>query len=89
MSDDAKLKEAKEHVGKLKHFYQHLISYAVVNVVLIIINLVTSPTQLWFYWVTIFWGIGIAVQAFKTFGPGAKLNKNWEDKKVKEYMDKN
>jgi hypothetical protein len=52
---------------------------------LVIINLVTSPDTLWFYWVTIFWGIGVIWHAISVYG---KLGKNWEDKKIKEIMEK-
>jgi len=52
---------------------------------LVIINLVTSPDALWFYWVTVFWGIGIIWHAIGVFG---KLGKNWEEKKIKELMEK-
>lgn len=71
MNDTINPKEqaAHEHVHALKGFYQHLMTYLVVNVVLIIINLVTDPHNLWFYWVLIFWGIGVASQAVRVFGP--------------------
>jgi cell division protein FtsW (lipid II flippase) len=81
--------EARQYVRKLKSFYQQLTTYVVVNIVLIIINLVVDPHELWFYWVLIFWGIGIALQAINIFGPKKKFNKSWEDKKVKDYMKKN
>lgn len=80
--------EARQHVRALKGFYQHLTTYLIVNIVLIIVNLVTDPHNLWFYWVLIFWGIGVASQGIRLFGPNRKFNKDWEDKKVKEYLDK-
>jgi len=52
---------------------------------LVLINLVTSPGALWFYWVTVFWGIGVIGHAIGVFG---KLGKNWEEKKIKELMEK-
>ena len=45
-------------------FRIHLIIYAVVNVILIIVNLATSPGKLWFYWPLIGWGIGVALHGF-------------------------
>ena len=88
MENDEKLKRAKNKVQELKGFYSHLLSYLVVNVVMIIINLVTNPHHLWFYWVTVFWGIGIIFHAFSIFGKRRILGDDWEEKKVKEYMDK-
>ncbi len=86
--NNEKYQRAKKKVRDLKDFYTHLITYAAVNVVLIIINLVTSPNQLWFYWVTIFWGIGLIFHAMSTFGTSKFQSKDWEEKKIKEEMDK-
>ena len=81
--------EAKERVAQLKKFYNHLGTYVITNIILLVINLVTDPKHLWFYWIVLFWGIGVALQAFKTFGPGAKMTQNWEQNKINEYVAKN
>ncbi len=47
---DEKYEKAKKRVEEIKGFYTHLIVYVCVNIVLVIINLVTSPGALWFYW---------------------------------------
>ena len=86
---DEKYIKAKKRVAELKGFYSNLTSYLVVNTILIIINLVTSPNALWFYWVTIFWGIGIVFHAVNVFIlKGKYLGKDWEQKKIKELMEK-
>ena len=86
--NDEKYKRAKRRVNELKGFYSHLISYAAINVVLIIINLVTSPGRLWFYWVTIFWGIAVLLHASRVFLKDRFLGEDWEEKKIKELMEK-
>ena len=87
--NDEKYEAAKRRVKELKDFYKNLITYISVNIILIIINLVTSPGNLWFYWVTIFWGVGILLHASKTFiFKGIFLGKEWEEKKIKEIMEK-
>lgn len=88
MSEKAKREEALEYVQKLRGFYKHLSSFIIVNVILAAFNFIHEPHNLWFYWVTIFWGIGLVSHAFSTFGPGRRMGKAWEDKKVKEYMDR-
>jgi 2TM domain len=40
-------------------FKIHFAAYVAVNLLLIIINLLTTPHLLWFYWPLIGWGIGI------------------------------
>ena len=87
--NDEKFERAKRKVEELKDFYRNLIIYLVVNVALVIINLVTSPRSLWFYWVAIFWGIGIGLHAAKVFVlKGKFLGREWEQKKIKEIMEK-
>jgi hypothetical protein len=41
-------------------FKIHFAAYVLVNLVLIAVNLLTTPDKLWFYWPLIGWGIGIA-----------------------------
>ena len=87
--NDEKYEEAKKRVKELKDFYRNLITYVAVNIFLIVINLITSPDSLWFYWVTIFWGIGIVLHASKVFIlKGKFLGKEWEEKKIKEMIEK-
>lgn len=84
-----KREEARKHVGRLKAFYHGLIMYVIVNIGLIILNLLTDPKELWFYWVSLFWGIGLIIQAATIWGPGAGMSHDWEEKKIKQFMDKN
>lgn len=87
--DEQAYRSAQERVRALRGFYSHLVTYVVVNVVFVIINLVTSPGQLWFYWITLFWGIGLVFHAFDVFTiRGKYLGKEWEERKVKEMMEK-
>jgi uncharacterized protein YhhL (DUF1145 family) len=87
--NDEKYEKAKKRVEELRKFYGNLVTYTVINVILIIINLVTSPGNLWFYWVTIFWGIAILLHASRVFiFKGRFLGEQWEEKKIKEIMEK-
>ena len=88
MDEEESYKRAKKRVRELRGFYEHLIAYVVVNIMLVIINLVTSPDTLWFYWVTLFWGIWIIWHAISVFGKRGKLGNKWEEKKIKEIMEK-
>ncbi len=36
-----------------------------------------------------FWGIGLAFHAINVFGKNIFLGSDWEEKKIKEFMDKN
>lgn len=76
--------KAAKRVKELKGFYGNLISYCIVIPFLAVINLVTSPKELWFYWPMLGWGIGIVAHAMNVFAIG----KAWEDRKIKEIMEK-
>jgi uncharacterized membrane protein YecN with MAPEG domain len=87
--NDERYKKAKRRVEELKKFYGNVVTYVAINIILIIINLVTSPGTLWFYWVTIFWGIAILLHASRVFILRGKfLGEEWEQKKIRELMEK-
>jgi steroid 5-alpha reductase family enzyme len=86
--EDERYQEAKKRVTEIKSFYSHLFIFFVVNVALFFINLATSPGTWWFYWPLFGWGIGIAAHAFSVFCAGGKLGRDWEQRKIKEIMEK-
>ena len=62
--------KAVKRVKELKGFYGNLISYCIVIPFLIIVNLITSPKYLWFYWPMLGWGIGVISHAMQVFAVG-------------------
>jgi hypothetical protein len=64
-----------DRIWQDKGFRYHLIIYAVVNALLIIINLSTSPDKLWFYWPLLGWGIGLAAHGFGVYRRGDRLRR--------------
>ena len=88
MEDFEKYKKAKERVAEIKGFYIHLIVYAAVNIFMILYNLLANPGYYWFVWPLIGWGIGISVHALSVFLKGRLFGRGWEEKKIKEIMEK-
>jgi 2TM domain len=88
MNEEEKYKRARRRVKEIKGFYSHLIIYLVVNIFLAILNFIISPDHLWFYWVAFGWGIGVIMNAVSVFGLGGIFGHEWEEKKIKEMMDK-
>ncbi|MBT8257183.1 MAG: 2TM domain-containing protein [Bacteroidia bacterium] len=82
---------AKKKLDKLVGFYWHLAVYLVVNTVLIIIIGVNRDDGVFWDFGTfataLFWGIGLAFHFLGVFGPDFFFGKNWEDRKIKEYMN--
>lgn len=86
-TEDYKYQKAKKRVKALKGFYIHLGVYLLVNSLLFLINITTSPGLLWFYWPLLGWGIGMVMHAIYVFGFGQWLGSDWEEKKIKEIME--
>lgn len=83
-----KFLKAQKRVEDLKGFYGNLTSYIIVNTGLLILNLLTSPQHLWFFYPLLGWGIGVALHAMKVFNYMPILNRDWEERKIKELMEK-
>ncbi len=77
MNDDI-YKKAKARVNEIKGFYTHLVSYLVINTIFYII-----VGRAWL-WVIAFWGIGLIFHFLNTF----ILSKEWEERKIREYVEK-
>ncbi len=88
MDENKRYEKAKKRVEEIRSFYSHLFVYVVVNAGLFLLNIITSPRSLWFYWVLIGWGIGLAIHALNLFGTEKILGRDWEEKKIKEFMEK-
>lgn len=70
------LTEKEKRVRKMKEFIEHLMAYVIVIGSLMVLNLFTSPGDLWFLWIAFFWGIGLAFHAVDVFmGDGTNLAK--------------
>ncbi|SMG52814.1 2TM domain-containing protein [Arenibacter troitsensis] len=78
---------AKERVGVIKKFYTSLMSYFVFIGFLAALNYWTNQWRYpWFLWAAFGWGIGLVFHAVKVFGLNPFFGKNWEERKIKEYM---
>lgn len=73
-------------VRKLRGFYIHLAQYVVVIAVLAVINLVTHPSRLWFFWPALGWGIGVLAHAAATFEFIPFFGAEWERKQVEKQL---
>lgn len=82
--EDQAYERAQKRVKELKSFYGNLISYCIIIPFLIILNLITSPRDIWFYWPMLGWGIGLVAHGMSVFAIG----KGWEEKKIREILEK-
>lgn len=82
--EDRAYERAQKRVKELKSFYGNLISYCIIIPFLIILNLISSPRNIWFYWPMLGWGIGLVAHGMSVFAIG----KGWEEKKIREILEK-
>jgi len=69
-------------------FYIHLAVYMGVNVLLVIINLSTSPQYIWFIWPLLGWGIGLFFHGMSIFVFSGKKFKRIKEKMIQDEMKK-
>jgi hypothetical protein len=89
--DNIRYLEAKKRVKRIKGFYIHATVYVLVNLFLIANNVESGMdlSNINNYWTAIFWGVGLLGHGLSIFIPNVILGKDWEEKKIREIMNKN
>jgi hypothetical protein len=89
--DNIRYLEAKKLVKRIKGFYIHATVYVLVNLFLIANNVESGMdlSNINNYWTAIFWGVGLLGHGLSIFIPNVILGKDWEEKKIREIMNKN
>lgn len=91
--EEIKYQQALKRVKRIKGFYTHLMVYIVINVMLLIANYKNSDANENFWrWQSFntlfFWGIGLTAHGLSVFLPSFMMGKDWEERKIKELMEK-
>ncbi|WP_312818909.1 2TM domain-containing protein [Kaistella carnis] len=89
--NNIKYLEAAKRVKRLKGFYIHAVVYVLVNLFIVIQNVKSgaSLSNMDNYWTAIFWGVGLLGHGMSIFLPNMIMGKDWEERKIRELMDKN
>lgn len=90
-SEQDKYLKAKKRVEKIKGFYIHLLVYVFVNIFLTLVifkNINSGDFHISMLSTAFFWGIGLAFHAYGVFGKNWFFTQDWEDRKIKEFMEK-
>ena len=97
-SNEERYRRAEKRLKEIKGFYWHLFWYLAVNIFLTFGGTIVSffsdgsfevrhfnfgSFSVWF-----FWGIGLAAHWLNVFGKNVFFSRNWEERKIKEFMDK-
>ncbi|WP_338410324.1 2TM domain-containing protein [uncultured Flavobacterium sp.] len=91
--DKIKFEQALKRVKRIKGFYTHALVYVVINIMVIILYIQNlQPGESYFqfknFQTLLFWGIGLLAHGLSVFLPNIILGSNWEERKIKEIMDK-
>lgn len=91
--DDIRYKEAERQVKRIKQFYVSLFIYITVNIFILALNyrdLKPGETfwHLKYFSLPLFWGIAVAIQGLRAFIQNFMLGTHWEEKKIREFMER-
>ena len=67
MNNQSPYQRARERAVTKLGFYKHFAVYFLVMLLLIAINMTTSPEYHWYIWPMMGWGLAVAIHAFKAF----------------------
>ncbi|MBR6024749.1 MAG: 2TM domain-containing protein [Methanobrevibacter sp.] len=85
MSEDKLYRKAEKRADEKIGFYRHLYSFIAVNVAFIVMNVIFSPGEWWFYWITGLWAIGLIFHFLKVF---VFYDGDRRDKMIEKEMEK-
>lgn len=85
---EKRYKLAKKHVNELKIFYVHLAIYLLCVPLFIYLNYWSSVGFPWALFPVLGWGFGVGSHAAETFNYNPFFGKKWEERKIKEFMEK-
>ena len=87
-NNDTKYFKAKHRVAEIKKFYSSLMFYIIFICALGGLNYYLNGwSHPWFLWAAFGCGIGILFHALKVFKWTPFIGKDWEERKMKEFME--
>jgi len=81
-------RKAKKKAQNIRGFYINLMLYCLIIPILVFVNLKYTPEYQWFWFSMLGWGIGLSFHAMETFDVNSFLGKDWEERKIKEILEK-
>ncbi|GMN04727.1 2TM domain-containing protein [Croceitalea sp. MTPC5] len=81
---------AKERITELRKFYAKVLRGLVAVCIVAAINYYLNEwEEPWFLWVVFGVTVGILVRAFRVFNLNPFFGKDWEERKIKELVNRN
>ncbi len=85
---EKRYENAQEQIAKLKGFYAHFTIYLIFIPIFIYLNYQSNAGFPWAIFPIGGWGFGVAGHAAETFNWNPFFGKDWEQRKIKELLDK-
>ncbi len=86
--EDVAFRRATERVRARVGFLAHVGVFLAIGLLLLVLNLVTTPESLWFFWPMLFWLIALAAHVVVLFGPGMRAMERWRDREYEREIDR-
>lgn len=87
-TDAAREARARAYIHDLRAFYRLAGTAAFILALTFTINYVTSPGRWWVLWVAFGFGVALAFAGVKLLMKGRFFGPDWEERKVREYLDR-
>lgn len=80
---------ARRDAARLRGFYVHCLAYGLGNITNFIVNWMTRQNggDWWFQWALVGWSVALAVHGITVIGRGSWWGPDWEERKVRRYLD--
>lgn len=99
MFEEERYFNAQKRVKEIKGFYWNLFWYVFTNIVWLGLIVYFNAEEFFFeygFWGmgyglipnVIFWGLGLIIHWFVVFGRHLTFSKSWEERKIKEFIEK-
>lgn len=85
---DERTLKAAQRLEDITGFYVHAAIYAIINLLLVLINVTITDDVWWAHWVIMGWGIGLAAHWFSVFGHMPAFVTRWQMRKLREIRRK-
>lgn len=79
---------ARKRVKEIKGFYIHALVFVLVNLFIIVLKLTKNEQDEIHVWGIGFWAIGLFIHGLSVFLPNFIFGRDWEEKKIRELMNK-
>jgi len=80
---------ARRKVRSLKRLYRHMSVYSIMGVFFFLLNVVTSPFEMWFFFPLLPWGVIVAIHYILVKGIPVTgvLTKEWEEEEYEHQLN--